>query len=265
MLPFWRGDVVARYKLRMSYHGGPFHGFAPQKGDLPTVGDTLRAALEQVVQHETPIVCAGRTDAGVHALDQVVAFDTDKAIDLEALRTSLNALCKPHIVISEVARVPDSFDARFSCTGRAYRYRILNQRLPDPFRRDFTWRVAQPLDVAAMQAAGEQLLGLHDFSSFCRRQFHTEGDEPLEKSRTRELTSVDWVVQPDNEIHLEISAVSFCQQMVRSITGLCVDVGLGLTDVGAVDEILAAKDRNAVPRVAPPQGLFLVAVSYPEM
>lgn len=255
---------MARFKLQLSYHGGPFRGFAPNPG-VPTIGGTLRFALEQVLQHDVPIVCAGRTDAGVHALDQAVCFDTDKPIHFESLRTSLNALCKPHIVVREVALVPDEFDARFSCTGRAYRYRVLNQRLPDPFRREFTWRVSQPLDVAAMQAAGQALCGTHDFSSFCRRQFDTSGDEPYEKSRTRSVTSLEWVTRPESEIHLEIEAVSFCQQMVRSITGLCVDVGLGMTKVDAVAEILAARDRLAVPRVAPPQGLYLVDVTYPDI
>jgi len=233
---------VSRYRLRLSYDGGPFHGFAPNPG-VNTVGGTLRSALEQVLQHEVPIVCAGRTDAGVHALDQVVSFDTDKPVDPEALRTSLNSLCKPHIVVSEVERADDDFDARFSCTGRSYRYRILNQRLPDPFRKDHTWRVSVPLDVDLMQTAGQHLIGSHDFSSFCRRQFDVFDD-------TR------------NEVHLVISASSFCQQMVRSITGLCVEVGLGESRSDDVPNVLAAQDRNAIQRVAPPQGLYLLAVTY---
>ena len=252
---------MARYRLRLSYDGGPFRGFAVNEG-VPTVGGALRFALEQVLQHDVPIVCAGRTDAGVHALDQVVSFDTEKPVDPEALRTSLNSMCKPHIVVSDVEAVADDFDARFSCTGRSYRYRILNQRLRDPFRMDHTWRVSVPLDVDLMQRAGQHLLGTHDFSSFCRRQFDVFDDVRVEKPRTRTLRSVEWSHHPDNEIHLNVSASSFCQQMVRSITGLSVEVGLGLLSPEAVPEILAAKDRNAVPRVAPPHGLFLLAVSY---
>lgn len=252
---------MARFRLRMAYDGGPFRGFAPNEG-VPTVGGRLRSALETVLQHDVPIVCAGRTDAGVHALDQVVSFDTDRPVEPEALRTSLNGLCKPHIVVSEVESVADDFDARFSCIGRSYRYRILNRRLPDPFRKDHTWRVAQPLDVDAMQRGGTQLLGTHDFSSFCRRQYDTSGAEPVEKPRTRTLRSLEWQRHADDEVHLVISASSFCQQMVRSITGLCVDVGLGAVEADEVGAILAAKDRTGVPRVAPPQGLFLLAVEY---
>lgn len=249
---------MARYLLRLGYHGGTFRGFAPND-DVPTVGGSLRSALETVLRHEVPIVCAGRTDAGVHALDQAVHFDTDVPVDTGALQRSLNGLCKPHIVVSEVSRVADDFDARFSCVGRTYRYRVLNRRLPDPFRGDVTWRVADPLDVAAMNEAGAGLLGTHDFSSFCRRQF-AEGE--VEKSRVRELRSVEWSPMPGDEVHLVIAASSFCQQMVRSITGLCVDVGLGRVPVDRVPAILAARDRTAVPRVAPPHGLFLERVDY---
>ena len=173
---------MVRYRLRLQYDGGPFRGFAPNEG-VPTVGGALRLALEQVLQHEVPIVCAGRTDAGVHALDQIVSFDTDTPVDAEALRTSLNSMCKPHIVVTDVEPTDPDFDARFSCTGRSYRYRILNQRLPDPFRKDHTWRVSVPLDMELMQQAGQHLLGTHDFSSFCRRQFDVFDEVRTEKPR----------------------------------------------------------------------------------
>lgn len=253
---------MARYLLRLAYHGGPFRGFAPNDG-VPTVGGALRHALETVLRHEVSIVCAGRTDAGVHALDQVVHFDSEAAVDVVALQRSLNGLCKPHIVVSEVRPVDPSFDARFSCIGRTYRYRVLNRRLPDPFRDDLTWRIFESLDVPAMNAAGAALLGTRDFTSFCRRQFVTVDGDQLEKTRMRELRSVDWAVANGDEVQLVISASSFCQQMVRSITGLCVDVGLGRIPVARVPAILAAKDRTAVPRVAPPRGLFLEKVDYP--
>lgn len=254
---------MARYVLRLSYHGGPFRGFAQNEG-VPTIGGVLRVALETMLQHPVGITCAGRTDAGVHAHDQVVHFTTDKPVDPEAMRGSLNALCRPHIVIAEVRPVSDTFDARFSCIGRAYRYRVLNRRLPDPFRREYTWRVVDPLDRDLMQAAGELLLGTHDFTSFCRRQYVSyPGETRVEKPRTRTLRSVQWTRQPDDELHLEIAAQSFCQQMVRSITGLCVDAGMGRVELEEIPEILAAKDRLRVPRVAPPEGLFLESVTYP--
>lgn len=253
---------MARYRLRLSYDGGPFRGFAENEG-VATVGATLREALERFLQHPVTIVCAGRTDAGVHALDQVVSFDSERVIDAGALRASLNGLCKPHIVVHLVERVDDTFDARFSCTGRSYRYRILNRRLPDPFRHNYTWRVARPLDVDVMNAAGACLIGTHDFSSFCRRQFESSDEVAREKTRVRELRRLRWTHEADDEVHLEISASSFCQQMVRSIVGLSVDVGLGSVALDHVPAILSARDRTQVLRVAPPQGLFLLRVDYP--
>ena len=253
---------MARYLLRLSYHGGPFRGFAPNEG-VPTVGGVLRVALETILRHEVPITCAGRTDAGVHALDQVVHFDTDVEFDDYKFRASINGLCKPHVAVHEVRRVADDFDARFSCTGRTYRYRILQRRTPDPFRLDVTWRIAEDLDLEKMNAAGQHLLGTHDFSSFCRRQFVTIDDgTQREKTRMRDLRSVDWSRADNDEIHLVISASAFCQQMVRSITGLCVDVGRNSVAVDEVPQILAAMDRRQVPRVAPPQGLFLERCTY---
>lgn len=252
---------MGRYAIRLSYHGGPFRGFAANEG-VVTVGGTLRGALETYLQHEVPIVCAGRTDAGVHASEQVVHFDSEVDFDCDKIRGSLNQLCKPHIVVADVVPVDGEFDARFSATGRTYRYRILNRRVPDPFRHEFTWRVVGALNLEAMNAAGAQLVGTHDFSSFCRRQFVDVGEETIEKTRTRTLRSVEWSAAPDDEVHLVISASSFCQQMVRSITGLCVDVGLGKAEIGDVAAILAAHDRTMVPRVAPPQGLFLERVDY---
>jgi tRNA pseudouridine38-40 synthase len=198
----------------------------------------------------------------VHALDQAVTFDTDRVVDLEALRASLNGLCKPHIVVSEVREVDPTFDARFSCTGRTYCYRVLNRRLPDPFRRQYTWRVSRALDVDVMNEASSVLLGTHDFSSFCRRQFDTRTAVPIEKPRVRTLRSAAWTRLPDDEVHLLIEASSFCHQMVRSITGLMVDVGRGDVDASLVPDILAARNRTYVKTVAPPQGLFLAEVSY---
>lgn len=247
--------------LRFSYHGAAFRGFAPNAG-VATVGGTLQAALETVFQHEVPITCAGRTDAGVHAHDQVVHFDTERPVDLDRLGRSINGLCKPHIAIHSVEQVGQEFDARFSCIERRYRYRVLNRSVPCPFRHDRTWRVHGALDLDAMNAAGAHLLGTHDFASFCRRQIVDIADGQHEKSRVRELRELTWTRQPDDEIQLVIVGSSFCQQMVRSIAGMCVDVGLGRVQTSEVPAILASKDRTSVPRVAPPQGLSLERVRY---
>ncbi len=228
---------------------------------MTTVAGELQAALERVLGEVVVVVCAGRTDAGVHASDQAVTFDTDRVVDVNGLRASINALCRPHIVVSAARYVDRSFDARHSCAGRSYTYRILNRQVPDPFRRRVTWRVSQPLDGDAMQTTVDQLIGVHDFSSFCRRQFVKRGGEVLEKPRSRELRTANWVRSGD-ELVLTISASSFCQQMVRSIVGLSVSAGLGLVDPLDVPAILSARDRKAVPKIAPPHGLMLSHLDY---
>lgn len=255
------GSETIRYLARLSYDGGPFRGFAPNQG-VATVGGLIAESLERFLQHEVSLTCAGRTDAGVHALDQAIHFDTTVAdLDVDRLRGSLNGMCKPHVAVREITAVPADFDARFSCIGRTYRYRLLNTRVPDPFRHAYTWRVVGSLDLAAMEAAGRELIGRHDFSSFCRRQIGVTGEE---LPRVRDLRSLEWARESNDEVHLVISASSFCQQMVRSIAGLCVDVGLGRVRVESVAEILASLDRTAVPRIAPPQGLYLIQVDYPQ-
>ena len=131
----------------------------------------LRQALEQVLRHPVSLTCAGRTDAGVHGWGQVVSFDAEAAaFDAARLQASLNGLCGPAVVAREVA-VADraDFDARFDATARRYRYTILNRPVPDPFLAATAWHVAQPLDLRAMQAACDPLIGEHDFTSFCRR------------------------------------------------------------------------------------------------
>lgn len=256
-----------RYVIRLAYEGTAFKGFAPNEG-VPTVGQTLRDALETFFQHPIPITCAGRTDAGVHALEQVVHFETPKLFDVGLLRHSLNGMCRPHIVVASVREAPDGFDARYSALRRRYRYRILNRRVGDPFRRRYVWHLHEPLDVGAMDDAAQHLIGVHDFTSFCRKQFVTRTDTGLqhEKSRMRDVIEVSWFRCEgpgfDDEIWMEIEANSFCQQMVRSIAGLCVDVGLSKLRPDEVADILSARDRTAVARVAPPQGLFLLHVTY---
>ncbi len=157
-----------RLRLDLSYDGSDFRGFAENR-DVDTVGGRLRGALEQMLRHPVTLTCAGRTDAGVHARGQVVTVDTTAAVDPVRLRDSLNGMVGPKIVVSGIRLVDDTFDARFSARSRTYRYTVLNREVPDPFRAGTAWWVPAPLDVAAMDLAAVDLVGEHDFSSFCRR------------------------------------------------------------------------------------------------
>lgn len=246
--------------LTVAYDGTGLHGFA-EAGDLPTVMGILRSNVERVVRVPVELVGAGRTDAGVHAWGQVVTGEIPASTDLERLVRGLNRLCAPSVAVRHAAWVADDFSARFSATARTYRYHVWNDATPNPLVARFSWHVTTTLDVGSMNEAALHLLGEHDFSSFCRRPKQAPGTPPV--SLVRRLQSATWS-RPDAGpmLRFEISASSFCHQMVRSVLGTLVDVGRGRRRVEDVPAILAACDRSAAGRVAPPTGLVLWSVDY---
>lgn len=257
-------DDVRRVCMVVAYDGTDFHGFAAQH-DVVTVGGTLSAAIEQVVGQSIDMTCAGRTDAGVHAWGQVVSFDLPAAsadtTALARLQVSVNRLCAPAIVVRKVAVAPDAFDARFSAVGRTYRYTVLQTPVPDPFRVRTVWHVPEPLNLRAMQLACDPFVGEHDFSSFCRAAQRSDGSPaPL----TRRVTSATWVDCGDGAIQFRVTASAFCHQMVRALVGTLVEVGRGKRRAGEMMGILAAGDRHAAGQLAPPTGLCLWHVDYPD-
>lgn len=249
---------LARVRMTVAYDGTGFHGFAPNPG-VPTVGGTLVEALERVLRHPIELTCAGRTDRGVHAHGQVVDFATTEGVDLAATARALNALCAPAIAVRDLDVVPVEFSARFDAMARRYRYTIHNGAVPDPFSVHSAWHVAEPLDIQRLRLACDPLIGTHDFSSFCRRP-KTEG-EPA--SLVRDVRDARWEADGD-VLRFWIEASSFCHQMVRSVVGTLVEVGLGRLTAGDLRGIMAARDRSAAGRVAPPHGLSLWQVRYPE-
>ena len=252
---------LARMRLVVAYDGARFRGFAPNPG-VKTVGGALTAALAKILRHAVVITCAGRTDAGVHAWGQVVTFDTSVArADPAGLQRSLNRLLGPEIVVREAAIAPGGFDARRSATGRRYRYTVLNRAVPDPFLARTAWHVGPPLDLAVMQLACDPLIGEHDFTSFCRQP--RPAPDGRESSMVRTVRQARWSDLGDGVLRFDIESSSFCQQMVRSIVGTIVDMGLGKRRPGEMVAILRARDRSAAGRVAPPHGLCLWEVVYP--
>lgn len=242
----------------VAYDGAPFHGFArqPDQPQLPTIQGSIEEALTRLLGEEIRTSGAGRTDAGVHALGQVVSFSRSETVeDLGALRKSLNSMCGPTIAVIEVAAARDGFDARFSAVSRTYEYGILRRDVHDPFSRHTTWHLPHSLDLEAIKEAAQAVIGEHDFSSFGRVE---EGQNPL-----RRVESLD-VEQQGDLLLIRITANSFIQQMVRSIVGTLVKMGEGKIPPGSMDAILHARDRSKAGPVAPPHGLFLVSVAYPE-
>lgn len=255
-------------RLLLAYNGAGFRGFALNPG-VRTVAGVLTEALERALNQEVSLVCAGRTDAGVHAWGQVVSFEVmppdpkpadrlPKPLpDITKLRDSLNKMCGPEIAVREAQWEADDFDARRSATERTYRYRIHNHPVINPFTAHATWHIAAPLNTDAMNRAAQHILGEHDFTSFCRKA--------EDRSLVRRINRAVWFQAEEydaSETVLEIAASSFCHQMVRSLVGTFAEIGQGKRSPGAMAEILAAKSRQAAANLAPPQGLCLWHVAY---
>ncbi|HEY6622887.1 MAG TPA: tRNA pseudouridine synthase A [Acidimicrobiales bacterium] len=287
------GDLV-RWRLRIAYNGFGFHGFAAQNGQA-TVAGALCDALSRFTRSSLSLTCAGRTDTGVHAQDQVVHVDLPPTaaagLDPDDLMRSCNRQLGPAIVVREAVPAPPGFDARRSATGRRYRYLVVNAPVPDPLLAGVTWHVSDQLDLRAMAAASDALLGEHDFRAFCRRVPGTSADDPI----MRRVVDARWSVVDGSGaragsggrgartltgspgvpgghaallpadgalVAFEIEANAFCHQMVRSLVGTLVDVGRGRKRASDMLWILRSADRQEASQPAPAHGLCLVAVRY---
>ena len=247
---------AVRVRATVAYDGTDYSGFAVQADGQHTVGGDLTEAISRVLGHSTELTCAGRTDAGVHAWGQVISFDADEQrLDLAGLQRSVNKQLRPQIAIRSIECAPNDFDARFSAASRLYRYTVLNSEAPSPFLARTAWWIDAPLDVNAMRLACDPLIGEHDFSSFCRRP----NDDA---SLTRRVIDARWEEHPDGVREFWIEANAFCHQMVRSIVGTLVEVGLGKKRAGDLTAIIRAGDRSVAGQLAPPHGLCLWSVAY---
>lgn len=251
-------------RFTVAYDGTDFHGFA-ESDHVRTVMGELRRAVETVVRRPVELTGAGRTDAGVHGWGQVVSGDLPAGTDLARLQRSINKLCAPDVSVRGVEWSPGPFSARFDATGRTYHYDVWNDPVPNPLLARVSWHIPTRLDLGAMNDAAASLLGEHDFSSFCRRPKPPEGFDP--PSLVRHLDAARWAVAEPGRwdgalLRFEITASSFCHQMVRSIVGTLVDVGLGRRSSVSIAATLSALDRNAAGQVAPSTGLVLWSVDY---
>jgi tRNA pseudouridine38-40 synthase len=252
---------VPRYALLIEYHGGPFHGWQRQAEGRPSVQAAVEDALARIDPAAPPVAAAGRTDAGVHATGQVVHADLDRAWVPARLCSALNAHLRPRpVAVLAAAAVAEGFHARFSAVERRYRYRILARAAPAAVEAGLVWQVPWPLNVAAMREGAAHLVGRHDFTTF--RAALCQARSPV---RTLDSVTVEAAAVPGGrEIRLEFRARSFLHSQVRSIVGTLERVAAGARPPEAVAQALAARDRAACGPVAPPQGLCLTAVGYPE-
>ena len=245
-----------RVALGVQYDGAGFQGWQAQRSDRRTVQACLERALAQVANHPVKLICAGRTDSGVHATAQVTHFDTDAVRSERAWVLGGNAHLPPDVSLSWARAMPEDFHARFSALARRYRYLILNQ----PHRSALwqgraTW-CYRPLDAARMHAAGQALVGEHDFSAF--RAAECQARHP--RRALHELT----VRRQGAGLVLEVEANAFLQHMVRNIAGVLMAIGVGDRPVEWARAVLEGRDRTQAGVTAPAAGLYLLAVRYPE-
>jgi len=252
------GSVVA---LTVSYDGSGFAGFARQPG-LRTVQGQLEGALSTLLRREVLTTGAGRTDAGVHALGQVVSFEGEGTGPADsALVRSVNALAGDGIVVTAVRHAHAGFSARHSAVAREYRYRVVCGAVPPLFLAPTAWWVKRDLDVAAMREGAEYLVGEHDFRSFCVAE-SAEGKRTFRRLDTVEIAAERAL--GEECLVVRVVGNAFLHSMVRVIVGSLVEVGAGRRSPAWVGDALAARERKAAGPTAPAHGLTLWSVRYPE-
>ncbi|ETX04607.1 MAG: hypothetical protein ETSY2_27875 [Candidatus Entotheonella gemina] len=245
-----------RIKLVVGYRGTRYHGWQIQP-NVMTVQGTLEAALNKIANEPVRVHASGRTDTGVHAVGQVVHFDTTSPIATDSLLRGLNGLLPVDIVVKRARDVPADFHARYSARRKTYAYVVHNHPLRPAFHMSYVWHVPQPLNLSAMQTAAQVLIGQHDFSAF--RAASCSAQSPV-----RSLTRLT-VERRGKRILFLLTADGFLQHMVRNIVGTLIPIGRGQMDLEAMPEILQSCQRKMAGATAPPQGLYLVRVMYPPL
>ena len=240
-------------KLTIEYDGTAYAGWQRQPHH-PTIQAELEEALYQITQQRITTVASGRTDSGVHALGQVVSFQSDKSLAYTQWRPALHRYLPNDITVISSERAPDDFHARFSAKGKIYEYRVSIQPARPALDRDRVWHLPRPLDTEAMQQALPDLCGTHDFTSF-------RGQRSQTLNPVCTISHLSLRSGPPS-LTFRIEGDRFLKHMVRNIVGTLIEVGQHKRHANSLQEVLFAKDRRAAGRTAPPHGLYLTQVQY---
>jgi tRNA pseudouridine38-40 synthase len=247
-----------RYKITFAYDGTNFSGFQIQPHKR-TVEQTLKNAVNKIAKHPTPaipVIGSGRTDAGVHALNQVAHFDIPYHLSNDSMRKALNSILPLDILVKKAELVDSDFHARYSAHRKTYRYRVDQGEFVNPFKRNYTAHFKYPLDLAKMKAAAQDFVGEHDFTSFV-----ASGSQA--KSNVRRIEKVEiYRDEHDNEVIFEFTGNGFLYNQIRIMVAFLLEVGSNQRPVSDVKRVLAAKDRTQARMTAPASGLYLVSVDY---
>lgn len=247
---------MTRYKVNVEYNGTPYCGFQKQTDiEQKSVQGVLEKAIFEMANEEVTITPSGRTDAGVHALNQTMHFDLKKSFEPHKIVSGLNHFLRPEDVSILSCEIADKeFHARFDAKIRHYRYLIINRPAPLTLQKTLAWHMVTKLDLDEMRKAAKFLIGQHDFSSF--RDSECQGKSPIKTLKKIEIQ------QEENQITLDFSAKSFLHHMVRNIVGTLVWVGLGKISANEIKSILESKDRTKSGPNAPAHGLYFFGVDY---
>lgn len=245
---------MPNYMLKLCYDGTRYKGWQKQGNTAGTIQEKLETILSRLLDQPVELAASGRTDAGVHAREQVCSFRADTVLSTEELLRRLRAHLPEDIGALSLEIAPPRFHARLSCVGKTYVYRIWNSRDPDVFERKFRTCVSESLDLDAMRRAADLLCGEHDFAAFCSAK-------PGKKSTVRELRSIQ-IEKNGADLRLIYAGSGFLYNMVRILTGTLLEVGKGLRQPEEMSRILASRDRRMAGPTAPAQGLFLWQVDY---
>lgn len=252
---------MQRFALKIQYDGTNYVGYQVQKNG-PSVQAEIERALRRLAQADSETMVenttSGRTDAGVHALGQVIHVDYPKPIEAEGMRKGLNSLLTPDIRVLQVVAVSQDFHARYSAVAKEYLYRVDTSQYPDPFKRLYTIHHPYNYDLARMQTAIKSIIGQHDFTSFCSTK--TDKEDKVRRIYEAEV----WEDADSGELRFRFYGNGFLYNMVRILVGTLLQIGDGLKPVTEMERLLAVKDRTQAGPTANPQGLYLVKVEYEE-
>ena len=244
---------MARYKLTVCYDGSDYYGFQRQN-NLPTVQQKLEEALSTRFQQPISVHPSGRTDAGVHAIAQVVHFDVEQELKTSSFGYSINTLLPKDIAVTSCEKVDEEFHAQFGAKRKTYLYKICLCKIHSPLKRKYFHICFYDLDITKMQDACKYFVGQHDF-----RAFMLANDEKENTVRTIYSLSVE---QFDDEVHIRVCGNGFLHNMVRIIAGTLVDVGRGRIAPQDISKIIASKKHVGTGKTLDPQGLYLESVEY---
>ncbi|GEL78036.1 tRNA pseudouridine(38-40) synthase TruA [Tenuibacillus multivorans] len=246
---------MARIKLRIEYDGTDFVGYQVQL-EKRTVQLVLEKALKKMHDEPIRVYSSGRTDSGVHALDQVLHFDTTLSLDDATWQHALTTLLPKDIRVKSAETVAHDFHARKDATNKTYRYIVLNRKEHDVFRRNYEWHIPQDIDLEKMKEAAKLLKGKHDFTAFAASKSNVKGD------KTRTIFELKVWREDDDRIYFEVTGDGFLTHMVRIMVGTLIEIGQGKKDKSCITKGFESLDRRVLGLTAPGHGLYLWEVEY---